>query len=169
VDSKAKRPLWAPWRIDYILSEKSESCFFCDYWGAPESDADNLVVHRAKESFVLLNRFPYNGGHLLVAPRDHVGRIEDLAPAVLCQVMSLVQLSEKVLRKTLKPEGFNVGMNVGKAAGAGVDDHLHMHIVPRWVGDTNFMPVLGDTRVMPEALEALRAKLVPYFLELTEE
>ncbi len=105
----------------------------------------------------------------MVAPREHLARLEDLASTALSEVMSLVQLSEKVLSKALKPEGFNVGMNIGKAAGAGVDDHLHMHIVPRWVGDTNFMPVLGETRVMPEALENLRTKLAPLFLEMAEE
>jgi len=155
--------LWAPWRIEYIRAERPDGCFFCDYWADPGGDAGNLVLLRGRRSFVVLNHYPYNGGHLMIAPCDHVGRLADLDDEVLAEMMRLARLSERVLAAELAPQGFNVGFNIGRPAGAGVDDHLHLHVVPRWVGDTNFMPVLDDTRVVPVALEELWRLLGPGF------
>jgi ATP adenylyltransferase len=157
--------LWAPWRIEYIRAPKDGQCFFCEYWRDPGSDRENLVLARAEECFAVMNRYPYNGGHLMVAPRAHVSRLAGLGDGVLAGMMRLVRVAEKVLGEELGPQGFNVGFNLGRPAGAGVEDHLHLHVVPRWEGDTNFMPVLDDTRVVPVALEELWAQLAPRFAE----
>ncbi len=155
-----KQPLWAPWRIEYILSEKPKECIFCEFPAAPESDdRKNLVVHRAARSFSCLNRFPYNSGHLMVIPRAHVSDPSALSPEDFADLQSELLRAFAVLRAVYRPEGMNVGMNLGRAAGAGIDDHLHWHVVPRWVGDTSFMPVLADQRVVVEALDAAWEKL----------
>ncbi len=157
--------LWAPWRIEYIRAPKDEGCFFCDFWADPKSDEQNLVLTRGESCFAVMNKYPYNGGHLMVAPQAHVSRLADLGDGVLCEMMRMVQVAEKVLSDVLCPQGFNVGFNLGRPAGAGVEDHLHLHIVPRWEGDTNFMPVLDNTRVVPVALEELWKLLAPRFAE----
>ena len=145
--------LWAPWRIRYILEERECGCLFCKKVQSTE-DVDNHVIARSEHSFALLNVFPYNSGHIMVAPYRHTAELENLAADEIADLMMLVQRSIKALKETMKPEGFNVGFNLGKSAGAGVVDHLHLHIVPRWQGDTNFMPVIADTDVVPQSLDA---------------
>lgn len=151
--------LYAPWRMQYILSnseakgDESSGCFFCAY---PKSDEDekHLVLARGKYCFVMMNAYPYNPGHLLVVPYRHTADFGSLSAEESAELMHLCQVSHAVLTKVMTPQGFNFGMNLGKIAGAGVDDHLHMHIVPRWGGDTNFMPVFAEVRVLSEALNA---------------
>ena len=157
------KTLWAPWRIEYIRSHKPSGCIFClkDH-GA--KDRENLVLYRTPFSFVMLNRYPYSNGHLLVAPYRHVADLDGLADEEMLDLFQLVSVSCKILKAAASPEGFNIGMNLGKAAGAGVEEHLHVHIVPRWNGDTNFMCVVADLRVMPENLIATYEALLPGFL-----
>jgi ATP adenylyltransferase len=145
------RPLWAPWRIEYIRSEKEAECFLCRMF-AEKTDRENLILFRGTTCVVLMNRYPYNSGHLMVAPLRHIAELEDRTPEEILEMETLTARSVSVLRETLDPQGFNIGINLGAAAGAGLEDHLHQHIVPRWVGDTNFMPVLAGPRVIPEAL-----------------
>ena len=149
----SQRPLWAPWRIEYITGPKSDQCVFC------EPDPAHLV-ERGERCFALLNAFPYAPGHVMVAPNRHVGDLGDLDDGELLEVMQLAQRLVAAQRSTMNPDGFNVGLNLGRVAGAGIADHLHLHVVPRWEGDNNFMPVLGDTRVIPQALEEARKALV---------
>lgn len=153
--------LHAPWRIDYILSPKSppgdESLF--TRIARSQDDEENLVVYRARQSFVLLNRYPYNGGHLMVVPYKETANLDDLEDAELSELMLNTRLSIRVLKAVMNPDGFNVGLNLGKVAGAGIEEHLHYHIVPRWNGDTNFMPVIANAGVVPEALLETAAKL----------
>ena len=150
-----ERPLWAPWRIEFIRSEKDGECFLCGN-ETPNQDKieEKLIVHRGKDCFVILNRFPYNSGHLMVAPFEHIGDMATLTVGARSEMMELCVKSQMILNRVMAPQGFNIGFNLGIAAGAGVADHLHMHIVPRWVGDNNFMALLGDNRVVPESLEA---------------
>jgi ATP adenylyltransferase len=145
------RPLWAPWRIEYIRSPKPGGCFLCEK-GARGCPGDH-VIHRGDTAFVLLNDFPYNSGHLMVAPYRHTHRLTDLAREEQDEIMHLLIRSQEVLQDVMQPGGFNVGFNIGDAAGAGVKDHIHGHVVPRWHGDTNFITVLADIRVVPESLE----------------
>ena len=142
--------LWAPWRLEYIQGPKPDECIFCR--GAGGDDEEGHVVHRAEHALVMLNAFPYNNGHVMIAPLAHVPSIEELEPPVLLEVMELAQRSLAALREVYGPEGFNMGINQGKIAGAGVEDHVHLHVVPRWGADTNFMPVIGNTRVLPQSL-----------------
>jgi ATP adenylyltransferase len=151
--------LWTPWRLAYVTEAgaSTPACIFCD---ALSRGADEpLVIHRAQRAFVILNKFPYNSGHLMVVSARHVGRLADLDSAELSALMSLTQMAERVLTDVYRPHGFNVGLNLGKSAGAGVLDHLHLHIVPRWNGDTNFISVVGETRVLPEELPETAARL----------
>ena len=156
--------LWAPWRMEYIRSLSTEceedGCFLCRYWEVPEKDAENHVVWRTRSAFVVMNRFPYTNGHLLVAHAHHKGDFGQLGDDELVELTRLIRDSVELLRRTVKAQGFNVGYNVGRCAGAGLPDHLHAHIVPRWGGDTNFMAVVGDTRVVPDSLDALYTELV---------
>lgn len=154
--------LWAPWRMEYILSEKTVGCLFCQKL-AENSDTQNYILRRADHSFVMMNYYPYNNGHLMIVPYRHVANLSDLNPAEQVELMALVCRCQGVLLKAMKPEGFNIGMNLGKIAGAGVEQHLHFHIVPRWNGDTNFMPVTGHTKVIPQALNESYAFLKPLF------
>ena len=144
--------LWAPWRMVYLQIEKPTGCIFCEKPGAGK-DRHELVVYRGAEAVILMNLFPYNNGHLMVAPFRHVPSIEELNEAELLELMTLTQESLAALREAYQPEGFNLGVNQGKIAGAGVEDHVHMHVVPRWGADTNYMPVIGDTRVLPQSLD----------------
>jgi ATP adenylyltransferase len=150
--------LWAPWRMAYVATAKppavDDPCFICDALCA-DNDRQNLVVLRKPLSVVLLNRFPYNNGHLLVAPRAHKGKLDDLTPEELLDVQDTLRRMIGVLDELMHPDGYNVGLNLGRAAGAGLPGHLHWHIVPRWDGDTNFMPVLADTKVIVQSLDAL--------------
>ncbi len=143
--------MWAPWRLDYIKGPKAGECIFC-VKPSEDDDESNYVVHRGEQCFVILNAFPYNNGHVMVAPFEHVASLEDLGEPALLEMMTLTQRLMAALRAVYGPEGFNVGANLGSAAGAGVRDHVHLHVVPRWSGDTNFMPVIGSTRVLPESL-----------------
>ena len=152
------RQLWAPWRLEYVGSaDEQEGCIFCRALTAP--DEDSLVVHRAELAFVLLNRFPYASGHVMVAPNRHVGELTDLTDDEVLALHRLAGQSLGALAQTYRPQGFNLGWNLGRIAGAGVVDHVHLHVVPRWAGDTNFMPVLADVKVIPEHLSDSRRKL----------
>ena len=159
-DYVASQRLWAPWRMDFIRAPKEEGCFLCRIAGAgPEKDEENLVVSRGKECLLVLNRYPYNGGHLMAAPYRHVATLGELTEGERREMLEMAILGEKLLGAVVRPDGYNMGINQGAAAGAGLKDHLHFHVVPRWEGDTNFMPVLGSARVMPQALEEMRAAL----------
>ncbi len=155
-----EKPLWAPWRMEYILSKKPKECIFCESPAAPEADdRKNLVVHRSAHAFTCLNRYPYNSGHVMVIPRAHVDDLAALSPEEYADLGEELRRVIAVLEATYAPEGMNVGMNLGRAGGAGIDEHLHWHVVPRWVGDNNFMPVLADQRVVVEALDAAWERL----------
>lgn len=144
-------PLWAPWRISYIRAPKANGCIFCTK-PKDKNDEKNFILYRGKHNFVILNLYPYNPGHVMVAPYRHIATVYKLPKVVASEMMLLVQLSEKILKNIIKPDGFNMGINIGKVAGAGVEDHVHFHVIPRWNGDTNCMPVLSGERVIPQAL-----------------
>ncbi len=156
------KQLWAPWRIPYIKSQKETGCILCDK-PKEKRDRANLILHRAQEGFVMMNLYPYNNGHLMVSPYQHASSLEELPGNVLGELMLLIEKSVVALRKSSKPDGINVGLNLGSAAGAGIADHLHFHLVPRWGGDTNFMTVTSEVRVIPEALKETYRRLKPYF------
>jgi ATP adenylyltransferase len=144
--------LWAPWRMEFIKGPKPKGCFLCDAASDPAADAINFVVARTGLAIAILNRYPYNNGHLMVAPKAHLANLEDLPSPAAGELTALTQRALRVLRQVLRPDGFNLGINAGKIAGAGVADHVHQHIVPRWAGDTNFMPVVAETKVLNEHL-----------------
>ena len=152
--------LYAPWRMAYIAqpghsspaNQDSGGCVFCDK-AASDNDSANLIVHRGRRLFVLLNLFPYNNGHLMIAPYQHTADLSALDAEAALEMMTLAQQAQAALHRAFHPEGYNLGMNLGTSAGAGIADHMHLHLVPRWTGDTNFMPVLSDVRVLPDALE----------------
>jgi ATP adenylyltransferase len=143
--------MWAPWRMAYLTGHGPTGCVFCQKVDEHADDA-NLIVTRRERCFVTMNLYPYNNGHLMVVPYRHVASLEDLAPEELLDLMATVNLALAGLRNSMSPAGFNIGVNLGKAAGAGIDTHVHVHVVPRWAGDTNFMPVVADVRVVPESL-----------------
>jgi len=154
--------LWAPWRMEYILGKREPGCPFCP----PEiklPDEKRLILYVDDKTIVIMNKFPYNTGHLLVSPRRHVPELDDLSPDELSALMLTVRTSIRILREVMKPDGFNVGINLGKVAGAGIPEHLHIQIVPRWDGDVNFMTVFGDVRVVPEHMIATYRRLFPHF------
>ena len=155
-------PLWAPWRMDYILGPKADECIFCVF-PARETHRSDLVLAVTPHAFVVLNRYPFAAGHLLVVPRRHVADLGDLTDDEADALFRMLRFTVARLRESTAPQGINVGFNLGKAAGAGLADHLHAHVVPRWEGDTNFMPVLGGVRVMPEHLDATWLRLSPHF------
>jgi len=145
--------LWSPWRYQYVTkSGGGAGCIFCDL-PRDQRDDEHFIVHRGVDCFVMLNRFPYTNGHILVAPYAHVARLEDADEAAAVEMMLLARRGEQVLRGLYRPHGLNLGMNIGESAGAGVAGHIHLHVLPRWTGDTNFMTTVGETRVLPEALE----------------
>ena len=156
--------IFAPWRMAYIAGMKPDHCVFCEP-GQPEE----LIVYRGRSAFIMLNRYPYTCGHLLIIPQRHVSKLPDLTSAEKMEMLSLVEMSIEVLSEEMKPDGFNIGMNLGRAAGAGIDDHLHMHVVPRWSGDTNFMSVVGDIRVIPEDIIKTGERLAPHFQKYRPE
>jgi ATP adenylyltransferase len=141
--------LWSPWRLEYLIAPETEGCIFCQ---AIKGDADreNLVLYRGEHAFVMLNRFPYNNGHFMVLPYAHVPSLENLGAPTLTEMMLLLNRGLAALRRAMEPDGFNVGANLGQAAGAGIEEHVHIHAVPRWTGDTNFMPVVGEMSVVPQ-------------------
>ena len=153
--------IWAPWRIQYIRGEKPAGCILCTK-PAEDNDKENYLLYRGKKNFIMMNAYPYNPGHLLVAPYRHTANLEELTAAERNEHFELVSRSIQVLKEVFKPGGFNIGANLGRVAGAGIEDHFHSHIVPRWNGDTNFIPVLADVRVIPQALaetyDTLRGK-----------
>jgi ATP adenylyltransferase len=151
------RYLWAPWRMDYILEKKQKRCIFCNT-PTDRQDKKNLILWQSKCAFVIMNRFPYNNGHLMVVPRRHCVDLDQLSNEELQELFYLLKVSTRILKGCLDPHGFNIGINIGNAGGAG-EDHIHFHIVPRWTGDTNFMPVLSETKVIPEYLEKTYRKL----------
>jgi ATP adenylyltransferase len=153
--------LWAPWRTKYIQGlSKPGGCFICDYLKRPDSDRDNLVLWRTEKSVVVLNRFPYNNGHLLIAPVRHIAELEQADEAELLEITKLIRETQKALSMAIRPHGFNIGMNFGRCAGAGLPEHMHVHVVPRWDGDTNFMSVCSDTKVISQSLEELYQLLI---------
>jgi ATP adenylyltransferase len=158
--------IWSPWRMAYIQAAKEQGedggCIFCDL-PAEGDDVRTMILARGELAFVIVNSFPYNPGHLMVAPFRHVGAFTSLEAAELADVDELVARSIRVLEQEMEPHGYNLGMNLGRVAGAGIPDHVHWHLVPRWNGDTNFMPVVGQTRVLPELLEETYARLRPRF------
>ena len=154
-----KKPIWAPWRIKYILDEKKSDCIFCSKL-QDNQDTKNFVIYRAKHSFIIMNIYPYNCGHLMIAPYSHERSLNKLDNVVLLEIMQLASKAEVIISKVMSAQGFNLGFNIGKAAGAGIEDHLHLHVVPRWEGDNNFMPVLDDIHVVPQALEETYELLV---------
>ena len=154
--------IWAPWRIKYIQMEKTEGCVLCDN-PRQSTDAQNYILYRGDKNFIIMNSYPYNPGHLLVSPYRHIASLEQLTDEELNEHFEIVSRSIKILRQVFNPSGFNIGINMGKIAGAGIDDHFHTHIVPRWQGDTNFMPVISNVRVLPEALAETYEKLKDKF------
>jgi len=166
--TERQRNIWAPWRMEYIdaLSEGAKTCFLCRYRDEPENDAKNFVLWRNRRSFAMLNLFPYTSGHGMVAPMEHVGRLEGLDDETMLELMQGLRDFKNLLTHVVRAEGFNVGLNIGRCAGAGLPGHLHVHIVPRWSGDTNFMPVLGGVRVIPQSLAKLHSHMVRAIEEL---
>ena len=160
------KQLWAPWRMDYILGRKSSNCIFC-YNPTAKYNKKKLLLYGGKSTLVLLNKYPYSNCHLLVAPRKHTDNLSVLTPAESIDLFSTLTRSVDLLKKAIQPEGFNIGMNMGRVAGAGVADHLHFHIVPRWCGDTNFMPIVAESIVLPEHLKKAYDKLLPFFKEFS--
>lgn len=163
--------LWAPWRSEYIkqLSSKEAQteCVFCLVaQSSGEKDDELLVVHRSKNAFVIMNRFPYNTGHIMIVPYRHVSKIEELRPEELHELSELIVVSVKALKIEYNPEGFNIGMNIGRVAGAGIEGHVHVHIVPRWTGDSNFMPVVAETKVISESLKETYIRLKKAFSQV---
>ncbi len=159
--------MWAPWRMAYVSDEHDDRftgprCLFCDL-PAEGDDARTLILARGNHCYVILNAYPYATGHLMVVPYAHVDRLTDLAPDAASEIMEAARSAQVVLADAMSPHGFNLGMNQGSAAGAGIEDHLHLHVVPRWSGDTNFMTTIGDLRVMPQALDETYARLKPGF------
>jgi len=150
--------IWAPWRIEYIQMEKPGGCILCDK-PKQNDDVANYILYRGDKNFIIMNSYPYNPGHLMVAPYRHVANLEELTDEERHEHFNIVSRSVKLLKEVFNPAGFNIGMNISRIAGAGIDDHIHTHIVPRWQGDTNFMPVIADVRVMPEALAETYKKL----------
>ena len=150
--------IWAPWRMKYILMDKPEGCILCEKPGQ-DCDAENHILYRGRANFVMMNAYPYNPGHLMVAPYRHLAGLDDLGDEERNEHFEVVCRCLGVLREAFHPEGFNIGVNMGKVAGAGIDGHVHNHIVPRWQGDSNCMPVISDVRVVPEALEETYARL----------
>jgi ATP adenylyltransferase len=160
--------LWAPWRLEYIKNtqDDDQECIFCQK-PKQTDDKENLIVYRSDQSFVIMNKFPYNNGHLLVVPYIHESDLTKFKDDVLLDIQHLLQLSFQALNETMNPHGFNIGVNLGRSAGAGIVDHIHYHIVPRWNGDTNYMPVLAGTKVISEALEDSWQKLHTSFKKLS--
>jgi len=157
--------LWTPWRREFIEGNNTArtACFLCDHAADPAHDRQNFVLARGQTVFVLLNLYPYNNGHLMVAPYEHTGDLANLDHAISAELMAFTQRSVHAIGRAYTPDGFNLGMNLGKVAGAGVPDHLHVHVLPRWSGDTNFMPIVAETKVLPESLGQTYERLAPYF------
>jgi ATP adenylyltransferase len=150
--------LWTPWRSTYIKAKKDDLCIFC-IAASSTDDEKTLVIHRARLNFIILNRYPYTSGHLMIAPYEHVSRLQALDETVTAEMMSLARSAERVLEVVYRPHGLNMGLNLGEAAGAGIEQHLHLHALPRWKGDANFMTSVGNTRIVPETLDETYKKI----------
>lgn len=159
--------IWAPWRMDYILEKKEKGCTFCKK-PLEKRDRENLVLYRGTYCFVMMNKFPYNNGHLMIIPNRHCLDLEGLDENEVNELFYLLKTTTQILKETLHPHGFNIGINIGKVGGAG-EDHLHVHIVPRWTGDTNFMPILGETKIIPQYLEETYKTLYLGFCNLSKK
>lgn len=157
--------MFAPWRMEYLVGDKMDGCVFCKC----SVRCDEYIVFEGKTCFVMLNRYPYVNGHLMIIPQRHLGDVLELTGEERLEMFTLLDVSVKVLREAVKPHGFNVGMNLGKAAGAGVEEHVHLHVIPRWEGDTNFMSVVGNVRVIPEDLATTTVRLAPLFKKYAQE
>ena len=157
------KTMWAPWRMEYILGDKEDGCIFCKAL----AEQDNLTLYKGNMTMVVMNKFPYINGHLLVATTKHISTLNQLGKGEMGDLLETVEQSVGILKKVMSPDGFNIGLNLGKVAGAGVEEHLHFHIVPRWFGDTNALTVLADVRVIPEHLLATYNNLKPYFDKLS--
>ncbi|MCH8011165.1 MAG: HIT domain-containing protein [Candidatus Marinimicrobia bacterium] len=162
------KTLWAPWRIEYVKAPKDEGCIFCD---KPDRDDDRkmLILHRGDLAFIMMNLYPYNNAHLMIAPYEHVADPSQLSIETKTEITSLTDSAMKVLKKAVNPDGFNFGANFGKTAGSGIEEHVHYHLVPRWAGDTNFMPVIGHTKVQVQELQECFDTLKPFFDRLMIE
>jgi ATP adenylyltransferase len=162
--------LWSPWRLPYVIGSQARDgrsgCVFCAAVEDESSEDASLIVFRGRVTFIILNKFPYNNGHLLIVPHRHISSVKDATPDELSEMMALARLSEIALIEVYAPHGMNMGINLGKPAGAGILDHLHMHVVPRWNGDTNYMTVVGQTRVLPEELFVTSERLRPIFARI---
>ncbi|MFP4476728.1 MAG: HIT family protein [Desulfatibacillaceae bacterium] len=156
------KTMWAPWRIEYILGEKETGCVFCLALG----EKDDLTLYKGDRTLVVMNKFPYANGHLLVSPTRHVFGLDELSVEELGLLTKTVERSIEIVKRVMNPDGFNVGLNLGKVAGAGIEEHLHFHIVPRWFGDVNAMTVFADVRVIPEHIRSTHGKLLPHFEKL---
>ena len=154
--------LWAPWRMAYVDQNGPSGCIFCEA-AAVQQDEKTLILYRGRGVFIQMNLYPYNPGHIMIAPYRHLGSLQTLSADEQLELVQVAAKSTMILRETMNADGFNLGMNQGKVAGAGIEHHLHLHVVPRWNGDTNFMPVIADTKVIPEALTATYRKLAPVF------
>lgn len=156
--------IWSPWRMKYLETNKDrQGCIFCDYLKENVDSVENLIISRGKYSFVIMNRYPYANGHLMVMPYDHVDSLNKLSLEIRSEMMELINRSTEVLQQVYHPDGFNIGANIGAAAGAGIAEHVHIHIVPRWNGDVNFMTAIGETRVLPEALGDSYKKIITFW------
>ena len=153
------KTMWAPWRMEYILADKGDGCVFCDAL----SVNDDLTLFKGSDTMVMMNKFPYINGHLLVAPVRHISRLNQLSKYEMGELLATIDSSVDILKQVMTPDGFNVGLNLGKVAGAGVEEHLHFHIVPRWFGDINALTVFADVRVIPEHIKATYNNLMPHF------
>jgi ATP adenylyltransferase len=157
--------IFAPWRMEYIAGQKAEGCVFCKC----SIRCDDFVLYEGKNVFVMMNKFPYVTGHLMIIPNRHAGKYENLSQEERKEMFNLLETALKALREAMNPSGFNVGMNIGKVAGAGIEEHIHLHVIPRWEGDTNFMSVVGNVRVIPEDVETTATKLAPLFKKYHRE
>ena len=160
--------LWAPWRMEFIQRERREGCIFCSLPAEPEKRRENLILHVGRQCFVVFNRYPYTCGHMLVIPLRHTDDFVSLTPEENSEAARFLQVSMRILEENYHPEGFNLGMNLGRCAGAGIREHLHHHLIPRWVGDANFLPVIGNSRSLPELLTESYDRLRPHFRQLEE-
>jgi len=160
--------LWTPWRMVYLQSEKPACCILCRV-AAEDADDSNYIVYRGEHAYIMLNLYPYNNGHLMVVPYRHIASPEELDASELLDLVDTVNLALAALRNSMSPDGFNIGVNLGRAAGAGIDAHMHVHVVPRWEGDTNFMPLVADTRVIPETLPVTCSNLRESIVNLRKE
>ncbi|SDN27215.1 HIT family protein [Desulfonauticus submarinus] len=156
------RTLWAPWRIEYILGPKPDECVFC-IPKTKEQDEERLILHRAEHCFVVMNKYPYMSGHIMVTPYRHVSCLSELTDVESQEIMSYLKICTNILKQVFNPNGINIGLNIGEAAGAGIEEHLHFHILPRWIGDHSFMAVINETSVIPEHLKKTYKKLKPFF------